>query len=630
MEFKGKTGISIDLITQKMRAENKPKKRKVTEKTTRKPGTGKLKADDWKNISIGVNMLRRLLSNNLRIQETKLKSGTEDVDKIKKDFVQYSSIMQECLSRLDRGVRDEWSLRWDIEGLSEYSGIAQAARDGIILKQEKRQESIDGKTKEVVYDTAMTPNEVINILRNYRKQLESNQINKLDNYFGLGLGLAGMAGMMLETNKSDDTSKGAGTLVTMGTVAIGGVRLIQSMLKDDEREKAWKIRNKALRMRDDLFENEQVSSKAEEDYIKNIEDMLKEESKISKKGFNKEFIFNMATNLAAIMISGAYMNKSVKMNENGKIDGKSLAAALAALQVSKGISSNFINFARGVQENRKEEIEIQELGKKVRSILDQMEEKVYCLNGAKQPFDSLEISSLKGNFYPKKDYETGEVTYATTIDIPEFSMKRGDVVLLSGESGAGKSTFLRLLKRGDVNNRNCIKLDNSQRVDNLGDEYISFRPSIELGNETNVLHQLTGKESVSELDENEIRKLTQILAELKLDFPDLLEQLASRKFMEFSTGQQRRLALSKLFYRIDDGTSVIIVDEPVGNVEDSLIREQLQMIRKYAESRNVMLLLTTHRLNLAQDLATKRYHINSDGVLEQVPIEKKKEVENER
>ena len=78
--------------------------------------------------------------------------------------------------------------------------------------------------------------------------------------------------------------------------------------------------------------------------------------------------------------------------------------------------------------------------------------------------------------------------------------------------------------------------------------------------------------------------------------------------------------LSKLFYRIDDSTSVIIVDEPVGNVEDKLIRDQLQMIKEYANEKNVMLLLTTHRIGLAEDLATKRYHINKDGVLEQIPI----------
>ena len=93
--------------------------------------------------------------------------------------------------------------------------------------------------------------------------------------------------------------------------------------------------------------------------------------------------------------------------------------------------------------------------------------------------------------------------------------------------------------------------------------------------------------------------------------------------MEFSTGQQRRLILSKLFYRIDDGASVVIVDEPVGNVEDKLIKEQLEMIKRYAMKRNVMLLLTTHRLDLAEDLATKRYHINEDGVMEQMEVKNK-------
>ena len=58
----------------------------------------------------------------------------------------------------------------------------------------------------------------------------------------------------------------------------------------------------------------------------------------------------------------------------------------------------------------------------------------------------------------------------------------------------------------------------------------------------------------------------------------------------------------------------------MGNVEDRLIREQLKMIRQYAQDKNVMLLLTTHRLDLAEDLTTKRYHINKNGVLEQVPV----------
>ena len=41
--------------------------------------------------------------------------------------------------------------------------------------------------------------------------------------------------------------------------------------------------------------------------------------------------------------------------------------------------------------------------------------------------------------------------------------------------------------------------------------------------------------------------------------------------------------------------------------------------------RNVMLLLTTHRLDLAENLATKRYHINENGVMEQMEVKHKDE-----
>ena len=144
-----------------------------------------------------------------------------------------------------------------------------------------------------------------------------------------------------------------------------------------------------------------------------------------------------------------------------------------------------------------------------------------------------------------------------------------------------------------------------------------------MGDETNVLYQITGKNNIKDLTQQEQKRLLNMLREMQLDNPNLLKQLAEKKFMEFSTGQQRRLALSKLFYRIKDGKSVVIVDEPVGNVEDELIREQLKMIKRYAQSRNVMLILTTHRLDLAQDLANKRYHINKEGTLEQISVKEK-------
>lgn len=427
------------------------------------------------------------------------------------------------------------------------------------------------------------------------------------------------------TNKENTKTE---KLVTLSTIAMCGIKLIKSMLKDEKIEKRNLLRLKKNRMMSDLLQNEQISNLAQKDAVENINNVNINKIDIDTKIENNRFLFDIGVNLFTATVSGMYLNQHIKQNSDGKIDGKSLAAAIISLSSVGKSCRNFVNSIEGIKESKETMAEYQEISKKTQEILKQMEEKVYPLKGAEEPFNSIQIRDFKGNFYPKKNYRTDKIETSITINIPEFSMQRGDVVLLSGESGTGKSTFLRLLKRGDINNRNCIEIDNNKKVDNLGNEYISFRPSINLGDESNILEEITGKQSISDLNQMEKENLTKILQELKLDFPDLLEQLASRKIMEFSTGEQRRLALSKLLYRINDGTSVIIVDEPVGNVEDKLIREQLEMIIKYAKNRNAMLLLTTHRLELAKDLATKRYNINKEGVLEQIPVIEKEEREH--
>ena len=427
------------------------------------------------------------------------------------------------------------------------------------------------------------------------------------------------------TNKENTKTE---KLVTLSTIAMSGIKLIKSMLKDEKVEKRNLLRLKKNRMMSDLLQNEQISNLAQKDAVENINNVNINKIDIDTKIENNRFLFDIGVNLFTATVSGMYLNQHIKQNSDGKIDGKSLAAAIISLSSVGKSCRNFVNSIEGIKESKETMAEYQEISKKTQEILKQMEEKVYPLKGAEEPFNSIQIRDFKGNFYPKKNYRTDKIETSITINIPEFSMQRGDVVLLSGESGTGKSTILRLLKRGDINNRNCIEIDNNKKVDNLGNEYISFRPSINLGDESNILEEITGKQSISDLNQMEKENLTKILQELKLDFPDLLEQLASRKIMEFSTGEQRRLALSKLLYRIKDGTSVIIVDEPVGNVEDKLIREQLEMIIKYAKNRNAMLLLTTHRLELAKDLATKRYNINKEGVLEQIPVIEKEEREH--
>ncbi len=627
-KLSGNNGISIEIVTNQIKNEINKHKVPRRDKKERKPPKemGKLRTSDWKTISFGISILKEIIMEGFDIKARELQLGEKDISKIQKEIVGYRSVINNLLRRIARGAHTEYYFSKDISKLEEQARIIQAARDGVLLKQEERKEIIDGKEKTIIYDTSMTPNEVVKILDRYYRESDEMLINKLNNYLGLGLGIAGTVGSVITSKNNNQVRKNI-SLMTVTTTAVGILRVLSTVLEVQNREEEQKLSNKRFELENDLLENETLSSSDQKNKIQNIKSIAKKEKQKKNQIDNRVEASNLIINLAVALISGMYVNKQIQIKENGKIDGKSLAAALIQLQNTRSIAVDFVDAIQSVMDSRTQREDYEKNCEKLRLILKQMEEKVYPLEGAEHSFDSIEIKQLTGKFFPKKDYETGEIHYSTIIEIPEFSMKRGDVVLLSGESGAGKSTFLRLLKRGDINNRKAIQLDTGEMVDNLGNEYISFRPSINLGDETNVLYQITGKENISDLSAKEKKNLLTTLRQLKFQAPNLLEELASKKFMEFSTGQQRRLALSKVFYRIDDGTSVVIVDEPVGNVEDSLIREQLEMIKKYAESRNVMLILTTHRLDLAEDLATKRYHINKKGVLEQIPLKKKEKAE---
>ena len=86
------------------------------------------------------------------------------------------------------------------------------------------------------------------------------------------------------------------------------------------------------------------------------------------------------------------------------------------------------------------------------------------------------------------------------------------------------------------------------------------------------------------------------------------------------------MVLSNLLLQIYSGISIVFVDEPGDGVGDRLVKKQLKMIIEYAKRNNVMLVLTTHRIDLAEDLVTKRYDLK-DGVLKQIEIKKEKEEE---
>ena len=612
-------GNAIDVILQKINREVKPTKQDKKKRDVKNSFQyGKLSTKDWSLILNGLGAFRRYMNSSFDNISTQILAGSEDIGRVKRELVQFRGVINAAYDRLSRYAKDTAGIQRGIEDIKPTAEIVQAARDGILIKKESREEIINGEKKVVEYDTSFSPQEVAQLFRDYSRNNEMEYDKKIAIALHFGLGAIGMMGTLTPKMKDKNFVKDY-SLAGISTIVISAMKIVQSKRYNINRKNDVSFMRKRHELTREVIENEQISDKAINDTIFQIIEIAKKEQKAANKTANEDNLYDIAISVINLLVSGKFVSSRLTFDEQGKVDPKSLSKALIALQANKAVFAQFSKVLEDYKQVVDNKSEQKELKEKIDDIMGQMEEKVYPLKSPTTKFNSFSISNFNGKFYPKKNYETDEIEYETKIQIPEFTVKKGEVVLLTGESGSGKSTFLRLLKRGDINNRKAITLSSGEKVDNLGGEYISFKPDINLGNEENVLFQITGKKNVSDLASNEKSKLEKIMKELNLDFEDLTEKLASKKFMEFSTGQQRRLALSKLFYSMDDDVDVVIVDEPVGNVEDSLIEQQLEMIKKYAQNRNLMLILTTHRVNIAEKLATKRYHLEN-GVLTQLPV----------
>lgn len=167
-KLKGKNGTTIELITEKIKKSIELKKHSKR-KIKKSHSTGKLSLKDRNNIVLGLATIQRIEHEWLNLEDSNLQEGKKDVSYLRKELFQYKFIIEKIIGRIKNQERIEYDLAKNMEELEEYVQIAQASRDGIILKKAKRQEKIDDKIEEVTYDTPMTQQEVIKTLIDYQE-----------------------------------------------------------------------------------------------------------------------------------------------------------------------------------------------------------------------------------------------------------------------------------------------------------------------------------------------------------------------------------------------------------------------------------------------------------------------------
>lgn len=623
-------GETAKIITSKIKTNlgNKPKRR--TYERIEKFKSGKFKSSDLKYIIRGIEFLQIIGDTGLEVVLRNLNSNDEE---LKPETVKLMTLLRigkgplyDFLNMYKNNMYSKFDTEREIANLENMYEIVQNSRDGIITRKHTIKEIDEsGKENEVEIEISMTEREIAGIVRDYENQLHHIQDNKFTTYLGLGMSLASILGAIYSESKNSKST--ANALGISGLINVGTL-IARRYFTKDYKEKVGEKRRNVRRLEVDLVENEPVSSLEEKDKLGEIENNIYQANKEETKIQNKVNLMRAIDVISMSILTGVIGVEKLKKAE--RLDAKTLSQILLEINQNSYLIRNIIDKINSVYKFQHENEILKEYEEEMENIISQIEEKQDPLVEIKKPFEKLEIKDFKGKFYQQKNQKTGKVNFRTKIEVPEFSIQKGEVILLSGKSGIGKSTFIRLLKRGDINNRKVILIDGKEEVDKLGKQFISIKADKKLGTNSNVLEQIAGKESVKNMTAEEIQKLQKVLKEVKLDSEKTLEEISLKDYNQFSTGQKKRLVLAQALYRTTESPSIILVDEPVGNVEDELIEEQLKSIIQAIKDVGAMGIVVTHRVDMAQKYVDKHYCIENDGVMREKQIREKENEEIEK
>ena len=192
----------------------------------------------------------------------------------------------------------------------------------------------------------------------------------------------------------------------------------------------------------------------------------------------------------------------------------------------------------------------------------------------------------------KKIYKMGEVNIEALSGV-NFSVDKGEFVVVAGASGAGKSTILNILGGMDSPSSGQIIVDNKYINNYSNSELITYR-RYDIGfvfQFYNLVQNLTAKENVE--------LATQICKD-PLDIEEVMEAvgLGDRKNnfpAQLSGGEQQRVAIARALAK---NPKLLLCDEPTGALDYNTGKSILKLLQDTCRKMNMTVIIITHNLAL--------------------------------
>ena len=209
----------------------------------------------------------------------------------------------------------------------------------------------------------------------------------------------------------------------------------------------------------------------------------------------------------------------------------------------------------------------------------------------------------------RKQYETSCPLKDVNVTINE-----GDVICIIGPSGTGKSTFLRMINLLDKPTSGKIFLDDVEitakgyKPENARRKMSMVFQSFNLFNHLSVIENLVTpqvdllKKSPKEAYDKAMLLLDKIgMSKQYLHYPAAL-----------SGGQKQRVAIARALVMEPE---VILFDEPTSALDPIMVSE-IQDIIKYLAKDGQTMLIVTHDMKFAEEVANRVFYMDQGGIYE--------------
>ncbi|WP_101774060.1 ABC transporter ATP-binding protein [Peptostreptococcus faecalis] len=206
-----------------------------------------------------------------------------------------------------------------------------------------------------------------------------------------------------------------------------------------------------------------------------------------------------------------------------------------------------------------------------------------------------------------KKYKVGEVEIVAN-DSVSFSIEKGELVIISGASGAGKSTVLNILGGMDSNDEGKVIVDGKDISNYNAKELTTYRRN-DVGfvfQFYNLVANLTAKENVELASEivNDALDTEEVLSDVGL------EHRMDNFPAQLSGGEQQRTAIARA---IAKNPKILLCDEPTGALDYKTGKQVLQLLQDMSRKKDATVVIVTHNAAIAP-IADRVIHMHDAKV----------------